>query len=221
MDGASVKEGKVIFDGQNGWASLPIGKTIEQLTNATFETRFTWDEMQAPWARIFDFGSSSSSYMFFTVINGRAQEGAIAGTPRFAISTRAVTGEKQLTAKQPLAIGKLTHVVITIDADHHVGKLFINGEEVASRDDMTVTPSDLGETTANLLGASQWDADPLLHGSITEFRIYDTALSADDVAKNFKAGPDELGIKPDADRPAAEKSPPAAIPDGKTSGALP
>jgi hypothetical protein len=147
--------------------------------------------------------------MFFTVLNGRAQEGAMAGTPRFAITISGVTGEKQLTAKQPLQVGKLTHVAITIDAENHVGKLYINGEMVASRDDMTVMPSTVGNTPMNVLAASQWEADPLFHGSITEFRIYDTALSADDVEKNFKAGPDKLNVKPDDAKASSGSSPPA------------
>lgn len=43
----------------------------------------------------------------------------------------------------------------------------------------------------NWLGRSQWP-DPLFAGSYDEFRIYDTAPSADYVASSFNAGPDSL-----------------------------
>src|SRR6476620_11223941 len=35
--GAAVKEGKLVLDGQNNYAELPIGKTIEKLKSASFE----------------------------------------------------------------------------------------------------------------------------------------------------------------------------------------
>ena len=41
-------------------------------------------------------------------------------------------------------------------------------------------PSDLGSTTQNWIGRSQWD-DPYFLGSIDEFRIYNRALSADEI----------------------------------------
>jgi Concanavalin A-like lectin/glucanases superfamily len=41
----------------------------------------------------------------------------------------------------------------------------------------------------NWLGRSQW-GDPLYDGSIDEFRIYNTALSAGEVADSFATGPD-------------------------------
>jgi hypothetical protein len=208
-EGAAVKDGKVAFDGQNNWIELPIGKTMEKLTNATFETWCTWDELQGPWARVFDFGRSQSVSLFFTVMNGRAEQGSVAGTPRFSITSGGLAAEQQLSGKERFPVGKETHVAVTIDADKKIGKLYIDGKEVASRE-MTYKPSDLGTYSQNWLAVSQYvDADPMFKGSITEFRIYDHPLTAEEIEQNFKAGPDKLGIKADGERPTAEKAAPA------------
>jgi hypothetical protein len=42
-------------------------------------------------------------------------------------------------------------------------------------------PSDLGETTENYLGRSQFAADAYYVGSLDEFRIYNRALSEGEV----------------------------------------
>ena len=51
------------------------------------------------------------------------------------------------------------------------------------------TPGLLGATANNYLGKSQYN-DPYFNGSINEFRIYNTALSAAQIATSFANGPD-------------------------------
>ena len=45
---------------------------------------------------------------------------------------------------------------------------------------MTLKPSDLGATTQNRIGRSQF-ADPYLDGRVDDFRIYNRAISASEV----------------------------------------
>jgi hypothetical protein len=45
----------------------------------------------------------------------------------------------------------------------------------------TVLPKDLGVTTQNWLGRSQFAADPYLNGVLDDFRIFDRALSEGEV----------------------------------------
>jgi hypothetical protein len=49
-----------------------------------------------------------------------------------------------------------------------------------------LVPSDLGVTTQNWLGLSQYPADPFFVGSLDEFRIYNKVLSGAEV--RFLAG---------------------------------
>jgi hypothetical protein len=46
---------------------------------------------------------------------------------------------------------------------------------------MTLHPADLGATTANYIGRSQFTADPYFKGLIDDFRAYRRALTAPEV----------------------------------------
>jgi hypothetical protein len=64
-------------------------------------------------------------------------------------------------------------------------RLYQDGRLVAEGP-TAVLPSDLGETTENFLGRSQYAADAYYFGSLDEFRIYDRALSDEEIL--FLAG---------------------------------
>jgi hypothetical protein len=47
---------------------------------------------------------------------------------------------------------------------------------------ITITPAQLGTTTQHWIGRSQWTPDPYLNGRVDDFRIYNGALSAAQIA---------------------------------------
>ena len=51
---------------------------------------------------------------------------------------------------------------------------------------MTIKPSDF-KPSKNYIGKSQFSADPLFNGLIDEFRVYNRALSADEINAVYKA----------------------------------
>ncbi len=173
--------------------------------------------MQGGWSRVLDFGAGPQANLFFTPRNINPNEGPTANMPRFAITNSGFQEEEQLHGKEPFPVGKLTHVVIAIDADKKVGKLYINGKEADSQA-MTLTPSAVGSTTNNYLGASEYDTDPMFHGSIAEFRIYDNALTPEEVAASEKAGPDKLADVAAAAAPAAGAKPSAPPAEANEAG---
>jgi len=59
-------------------------------------------------------------------------------------------------------------------------QLYMDGDVVGSSTTL-VLPKDLGNTTQNWLGRSQWTADGYFNGMIDEFRIYSRALSEGEV----------------------------------------
>jgi len=67
------------------------------------------------------------------------------------------------------------HVAVTKAGN--IGNLYVNGELVGSNSNMTLSPADLGMTTQNWIGRSQFSRDPNFVGSVDEFRIYNRALS--------------------------------------------
>ncbi|MCS7091065.1 MAG: lamin tail domain-containing protein [Verrucomicrobiota bacterium] len=189
--GANIVNGAVVLNGTSAYVDLPNG-LVATLTNATFEVWLV-DQGSGIWARIFDFGSSSggedvpltgTSYLFLTPRSG-------AGTLRAAITLGGSGGEQQLDwLATPLPVGRLVHVVWTLDAAAQTGRLYVDGALVAESAGMGFYPALLGLTVNNWLGRSQWIADPYLNGSITEFRIYGDVLNPDEVRLSFENGPD-------------------------------
>jgi fibronectin type 3 domain-containing protein len=157
-----------------GYVTLPAG-LISSLNDLTIAT---WVKLDASpnWARVFDFGSGTSIYMFLTSRNGND------GRVRFAITTGGGGGEQRIDTNVTLATGVWAHLAVTLSGN--IGILYVNGIEAGRNSNMTLRPSSLGNTTQNWIGRSQYP-DPLLSGSIDDFRIYNLALSASEISNLF------------------------------------
>jgi hypothetical protein len=152
------------------YVSLPSGV----MTNITDFTIAAWINLSsvANWNRIFDFGTGTSVYMF---LSPRSSSGAI----RYAITTGSSAGEQQINGTSPLPIGGWHHVAVTQSG--MTGILYVDGVAVGTNSSMTLNPSNLGNTTQNYIGRSQW-ADPYLNGRVDEFRIYRGVLAVGEIA---------------------------------------
>lgn len=155
-----------------GYASLPTGivSSVSDFTIAAWVKASSLTN----WARIFDFGTGTSSYMFLTPDAGGTNK------LRFAITTSGGSGEQQLNGPA-LAVNTWTHIAVTLSGS--TGTLYVNGAAVATNTNMTLTPGNLGSTMQNYLGKSQFSADPAFNGLIDDFRLYGVALSASQVAE--------------------------------------
>ena len=76
-------------------------------------------------------------------------------------------------------------MVVVVDAENSMLKLYFNGDLVGTDDTLRYSLKDLGATTQNYLGKSQWD-DPAFKGMLDDFRIYDRALTSGEVKYLFK-----------------------------------
>ena len=166
---SGLQNNAVTLSGSNQYVSLP-GGIVSGLSSFSI---CTWVKLSAAppqWARIFDFGTGTNTYMFLTPNSG-------AGT-RFSITTSGNGQEQQINAPA-LTTGTWRHVAVTRSGN--TGTLYVDGAEVAQNTTMTLSPMSLGTTTQNWLGRSQFPVDPYLSGQIDNFRIYDRALSAAEV----------------------------------------
>ncbi len=159
----------VKLNGSADHVQLPAG-VLNGLTDFTIST---WVNPVArpTWSRIFDFGASTTRNMFLTASAGSA--------PRFAITTSGGGGEQRLNGTAPLALNQWSHVAITLSGT--TGRLYVNGELVATNTGMTLNPASLGATTSNYIGRSQY-ADPYLNATVDDFQIYSRGLDAAEVA---------------------------------------
>ncbi|MDQ8203518.1 family 43 glycosylhydrolase [Pelagicoccus sp. SDUM812003] len=179
MNGATWAEGRggsvVEFDGTNDHILLSQG-IMSELTDLTLSV-WTYLDATPTWSRIIDFGSGTGNYMFIT------PSGA-GGVARFAMTIG--SGEQLINGPEALPIGEWVHVAVTLQGS--TGILYVNGEEVGRNEEMSITPQDLGVTTQNYIGKSQWP-DPHLDGKVDDLRIYSNAFDADGVLALFEEEP--------------------------------
>ena len=119
------------------------------------------------WSRLFDFGTGTTVNMFLTVDAGGA-----AGA-RFAITLNGGGAEQQVTAADPIPTG-WHHVAVTRSGT--TVTVWVDGNQVATNANVTLSPSSMGNTTNNWIGRSQY-GDPLLQAEVDDFQMHDRALS--------------------------------------------
>ena len=158
----------------NAYASLPTG-IVSALTDFTISTWIKVDAKSNS-MRVFDFGTGTDKYMFLTI------QGGAANVMRYGI--RNGGAELQVNSNYTLPLNTWTHFAITQLGN--TCSMYINGALVATNTGVNIKPSTLGSTNQNYIGKSQWSVDPLLKGSIDEFKIYSRALSASELAESMK-----------------------------------
>ena len=158
------------FDGSKGYLKLPYhaGDMKEMTFAAWVKSNST-----SAWQRIFDFGNGEGEYLFLTPTNGSKM--------RFEIKKGGVT--QGLDATTTLGTGTWKHVAVTIGANEVA--IYINGVKNASTTGITLRPSDVAPAIS-YLGRSQFVADPAFNGMMSDVRLYNYALSADEV-KNISS----------------------------------
>ncbi|HEX41384.1 MAG TPA: LamG domain-containing protein, partial [Phycisphaerales bacterium] len=173
-------DGALSLDGVNGYVDLPIDAVMATLNGITVAGWVNFDNAGGAWQRIIDFGNSDASqYLFLCPRTGTA------GPMRLAITTAGGGGESLIETTSTLA-GGWHHVAAVVgQADM---QLYVDG--VLAVSGSTATPmSALGTTANNWLGRSQYAADGYLSGDLDDFRIYDYAMTAQEIPQAMRGDP--------------------------------
>ena len=155
----------ISFDGSDDYVNLPYH--VGDMKEMTFAAWVKGSSTTA-WQRIFDFGNGEDEYLFLTPTNGSAM--------RFEIKKDGVT--QGLNATTTLGTGAWKHIAVTIGEDKVT--IYVDGVANASTSEITLRPSDI-VPTMSYLGRSQFDADPAFKGMVSDVRIYNYELTADEV----------------------------------------
>lgn len=156
----------LVFDGDTTTVTLP--QNVATGNAFTFAGWIYWGG-GANWQRIFDFGNSTTHYLFLT-------PRTTSGTMRFAI--RNGGGEQYIETPTP-AQNQWHHVAVTLGGG--TARIFLNGAIVASATGWSAAPSSFSPRM-NFLGKSQFTADPLFNGMMDEVLITDYAIGAAQMA---------------------------------------
>jgi enterochelin esterase-like enzyme len=173
--------GPYTLDGSTDYVDLPDG-----LTNDLQDFSIScWVKLNSldTWSRIFDLGGDTNVFMMLTPESGNT------GYPYFAITTSGNDGEQGLDGTSALPTGSWQHLAVTKSGS--TGILYINGQEVDRNTSMSLYPADLGDTTNNYIGRSQWSSDPYLNGEVDGFLVYNRAISASEVSQLSSTPPGE------------------------------
>ena len=116
-----------------------------------------------------DIANSATGGMFYS-----------AKASRYAIFTTNYTTEKQVTVNSASVKGEWTHITYTQSGT--TGTVYVDGVSKKTGS-LTLLPSALGATAFNYLAKSSYASDQyLLNCMFSDFRIYNTALNATQVA---------------------------------------
>lgn len=171
LGAGSFTEGKInnglLLDGIDDYARLP-STFIHLLSEFSISTWVKLDELRT-WVRIFDFGQGTNSYMMLTADNGTG----------ITFELKSGLYSQKLSTMQKPATGTWNFYSVTL-ADNTLS-IYLNGNLIGKNTNFTLRPYDIGSSFGNYLGKSQWTADPLLKGTIDEFRFFNYALTPDEI----------------------------------------
>ena len=209
VNGATVANGQLVFDPavNTGFNSNPATGQYVDLPNNIASTRAltleAWTTYRGGgnWQRIADFGNNTSGIEIVptnkTTI-GYEGNGYIILSP----SNRFLDPIAQIDVTNPFAsdfVGAVAtpfpqngehHIVFSHDPNTGVDAMWLDGV-LLNQSTAEVDPSRMNYVNT-WLGRSNFQQDPFYNGTINEFRIYNTGLTAAQVRANFAAGPDVI-----------------------------
>ncbi|HXU02754.1 MAG TPA: LamG domain-containing protein, partial [Polyangia bacterium] len=131
------------------------------------------------WQRVFDIGSSTTTNLALTTHNA-------SNVVRFII--RNGTVQQEIISNVTLSLAAWHHLVVVLpDGSPYAGEIYVDGVSVGTNAAMTLHAADLGATTNNFIGKSQFAADPYYSGLVDDFRVYRRALTRDQITALYGA----------------------------------
>ncbi len=144
--------------------SISLYVYVDPLTNLSAPGNFIWT-----FANSNDMATTANGNLFFSALSNR-----------FAISTTNWTGETSVSQNKALTKGNWQYITYTQSGTE--GIIYINGA-VVKTGTVNIYPAKLGITTNNYLGKSCYAGDAYLQNALlSDFRIYNRALSANEIA---------------------------------------
>ena len=134
----------------------------------TFAAWVNWRSSSAANQRLFDFGNGPTQYMYLTPSNGS----------KISFVVNNGNENQTLTTTGRLSSLIWKHVALTISRDSTV--IYVDGEKAGHSTDISIMPADI-HPVLNYLGRSQDGTAPQLKAYLNDVRIYNYALTAEEV----------------------------------------
>lgn len=188
---ASLDGSQLQLDGTGGYATLP-GGLISVNTQVTIEFWASFSSANNFWTRVFAFGDQNGSGGADTSLDYCHYAGGNYQNLNYQ------TAAGSAYANNNSGLNGVTNVHVTVVVDPTNNKLYYyNGTTLMStQNGSTIPPLSGLSDSLSLIGRSLFDVDPVLAGSIDEFRIYSGVLPISTVALNDASGPNSILSNP-------------------------
>ncbi len=166
----------VELDGNSGYVKMP-GDILSGLNNVTVSVKVLVDSSNAYPSWVFNFGNTSDSYnnenanYFGLLLN--------ADNYRVVLSKTRWSNEQNTRVSTALSSGVWKYITYTQNGK--TGTLYLDGVQVAQNLNVAYTPSDIENNVANFIGRAPYTADRYFKGRVSDFRLYNRALSTSEV----------------------------------------
>ncbi len=169
-------------DGRNATAAVAVARTNSAYLNLGSGvvssirefTLATWVKFSGSMVRLFDFGTNTANFMMCRP-----------STTNMRYKLTCAKGTLDQTFSCTIAKDTWVHIAITQTADSLM--MYVNGQRIGSAANTAgVYPCDMGVTGNNFLGRSMWASDAYSDNTYDDFRIYDVALSDDNVKSLYE-----------------------------------
>lgn len=144
-----------------------------------FTVSFWVDPVEiSSWTGLFHIGNGEDSFFQIQTRTNAAGPTGLAATFKPAGGSPDSQERVLNNASTDLEEGRWNHVAFTREGT--TGVLYLDGEEIASRDDLTVDMADIGSTQDNWIGRNGFP-DDTLEGRFDDLRLYERAVGAAEV----------------------------------------
>ncbi|WP_369375623.1 LamG-like jellyroll fold domain-containing protein [Promicromonospora sp. Populi] len=202
--GTDASVGAATLTGATGWSENGVHGGAVDLTGGTnanavdlpdnllqgeedFTTSF-WvrPDTKADWIGLFHIGDGlEGAGSFFQIQMQTNAAGATGLAATFKAKGAALQERVYATPTRDVVAGEWNHVAFTRQGA--TGTLYLNGEPIASRDDLTIDMTDVGPTANNWLGRNGYP-DPAYDGLMDDVRVYSSTLGDADIAALYDDG---------------------------------
>jgi len=159
-------------NGDGNWVRLP-DDLLATAESATITAEVKIDEaMKDAYNFLWTFGADGDTDSYFFA--------SVKDAPRAAITTSSNGGERSASAGENLQADRWYSLTTVLDGEAGTLSFYVDGE-LAGRTESDLSPSSIEDQSMNTIGRSPWP-DPLFAGEVSAFRVYDRALSDDEIA---------------------------------------
>ncbi|MFC0877250.1 LamG-like jellyroll fold domain-containing protein [Saccharicrinis sp. FJH2] len=165
----------LMLDGNSGYVSIIPEFANQFLGAGGFSISFwIYTEVDQLNEHVIDFANTTDHIIFLS-----PRDHSSSGGPRFTVHS-GDDGWPAVGRTEVMNTFQWYHLTVTIDGN--VGKLYLNGQIGNTNNNMATTPATMNQTPTELwIARSHWSGDPYLQGMLSDFRIYDRALTEDEV----------------------------------------